>query len=258
MEYEISKIINGILEDLRKSENFCDLVIRSKKVMKNWSDIDLSIIFRKVGYENLLFMRECYKKWKKEIKLKLDIKILDLEDNPSLPLHFHAGYQSYYAKELENCISICKKYPLDFKGIEKVNIHKASAFQRLAMQISKLRLEIITGNVFPISKVHGRKLDILYELIKKAKICSKLAIQCYGIFLREYRERAIEENTKKLFGAELYKTYLKIKEARNEFKKEAISLKRIGDLEKICYDYIENLYLKLIKDIKSGKVCFGK
>jgi len=258
MEYEISKIVSKILEDLKKNENFSDLIIRSKKLKKNWSDIDLSIIFKRVSYEDLIFLRECYKKWKNEIKLKLDIKILDLDDNPSLPLHFHAGYQSYYAKELESCISLCRKYPLNFKGIKKVNIHKASAFQRLATQVSKLRLEIVTADVFPISKVHGRRLDILYELLKKARICSKLAIQCYGIFPEEYSEKSIEEDIKKLFGAKLYKTYLKIKSIREEFKRKSLSLKRIRDLEKVCYEYIEDLYLTLIKDIKSGRVCFEK
>ena len=57
MEYEISKIVSKILEDLKKNENFSDLIIRSKKLKKNWSDIDLSIIFKRVSYDDLIFFK---------------------------------------------------------------------------------------------------------------------------------------------------------------------------------------------------------
>lgn len=244
------KILSKIVKGVKKLKGFVDVVDRSgEEFIHDWSDVDISLIFKKIDYELLLKLKNCFKKWEK-LGRKIDLFLLTLEDNPKSPFHFHGGYQLSYLKELEKSKSQFKKYPLENPYHYTPFLLAIDCYRTMALKIQEIRRTILTGRIRFYSRSLSPKARETMHVLKKAKTIFKMASEIAS-YIGEKPPKEIEKFINFYERCRRKWTLLK----RNNKLLSWIERKTINEAEKIFQKvskkYLPNLLSKNLKTVNT-------
>lgn len=118
MKYSYLSIIKRYTTEAKKIPGIYDLLVRgslalasegedTKKFVKNWSDLDLSIIVNKLTPEVYKVHRDIYQKIKQKTKIKISVILVDTKDFFS-QYHCHGIRPMYYSQILKRSKSLLR------------------------------------------------------------------------------------------------------------------------------------------------------
>ncbi|MEM4461165.1 MAG: NUDIX hydrolase [Nanopusillaceae archaeon] len=237
-DISLEALLNKIKEDVIKLPHFVDLIDRSNpEKIEGWSDLDITLVFKKIDYELLVKLRKMLKNWE-EYGKKIDMMIITLEDNPLLPYHFHGGYQLTYLDELKNAKSFFNIYPLTSKKSHNFKYLQIDCFRTMALKIQEIRRTIVTGRVLFFSrKLSGDAVETMH-ILKKCKTIRKMAAQI------------LKFSKKKPLGIEkelhnFDKVYYVCRKNWNKICENGKILKKY---KRYCVEFAEKVYSKIVRN----------
>ena len=235
------KLFSIIVNDVKKLKGFVDIVDRSgKDFIPGWSDIDISLIFKKINYDLLKKLRNLFKKWLK-LGIKIDLFILPEYDTPNLPFHFHGGYQLSYLGELGKSKSTFGKYPLKHPYSHDKAFLAIDCYRTMSLKIQEIRRTILTGKVMLYSRVLSLKARETMHILKKAKTVMKMANQ-----IIQYTNK---EPLKEIEDFMNFYNHIRLKWGSLRNNREALikaEIKTINSVERV-FEKICKKYLPIIK-----------
>lgn len=232
-------LLNKIKRDVIKLPYFADLIDRSNpERVEEWSDLDITLVFKKINYELLIKLKKMFERWKKFGK-KIDMMIITLEDNPLLPYHFHGGYQLTYLEELRNARSFLNVYPLFSRKSYDPKYLQIDCFRTIALKIQEIRRTIVTGRVLFFSEKLSNDAVETMHVLKKCKTIRKMTSQILKL-ARKKSPLNIEKELSKF--DKIYST------CRKNWKEISQNRRILRKYKKYCVEFAEKVYSKILKN----------